>query len=72
MQEKKQKTLLDRLAYSGLIGLNEDNNIHFMFNPYNFDIMRINWNSPNDGLENNLVFSMNPKTLTTIKIKDNH
>lgn len=71
MQEKR-KTLLDRLAYSGLMNLNEDNNIHYVFDPSSNSIMKLTWQSPNDKLYNMVNFYVDPNDNTFMKIKDRH
>lgn len=71
MQEKR-KTLLDRLAYSGLMGLNEDNNIHYVFDPNSNSVLKFSWRSPNDNLLNTFNIVYDPKSNNLIRIKDNH
>lgn len=65
-QGKKKSNLLGQI-----LGLPQDANINYTFNPFDNSIMKISWNSPNDGKSNlvNLLMDWKPYT---IKIKDNH
>lgn len=67
MEQGKRKSFLNNL-----LGLPEDAKVNYTFNPMDNSIMKISWNSPNDGKPNLFNFLMNPRELTTIKIKDNH
>ena len=69
MQEQKQKTLLERLAYSGLL---RNDNVHFVFDPNSNSFLKLTWQSPNDKLYNVVNFYSDPNDSTFIKIKDNH
>ena len=69
MQEQKQKTLLERLAYSGLLG---NDNVHYVFDPNDNAMLKSTWRSPNDGLLNTFSIVYDPKSNYLIKIKDNH
>ena len=69
MQEQKQKTLLERLAYSGLLG---NDNVHFAFDPNSNSFFKLTWQSPNDKLYNMVNFYIDPNDDTFIKIKDRH
>lgn len=71
MQEKR-KSLLDSLAYSGLMGLNENNNIHYVFDPKSNSIMKLTWQSPNDKLYNMVNIYVDPNDNTFMRIKDRH
>ncbi|MBR6099433.1 hypothetical protein IKP85_06770 [bacterium] len=64
--EKKKKNFL-----SNFLGLPEDAKVNFAFNPLDNSILKIAWNSPNDGKSNlfNMLMSTEPYT---IRIKDNH
>ncbi len=42
------------------------------FNPKDFNILNIKWNSPNDNKENNFNINVDPRKFDTIEIKDNH
>lgn len=65
--EKKKKSFL-----SNFLGLPEDAKVNFAFNPLDNSILKIAWNSPNDGKSNLFNMLMNPKELTTIRIEDGH
>jgi hypothetical protein len=66
-EKRKPKNIL-----SSLLGLPEDTNVKFTFNPYDNSIMKIAWNSPNDGKSNLFNLLMNPREITTLRIEDNH
>ena len=70
--EKQKNSFLERLAKMGLIQASPDDNIHYIFNPNDYSIMRLSWNSPNDGLGNVINFSMDPRKYKTVEIRDNH
>ena len=63
---EKGKNLLAKI-----LGLPEGANINYAFNPKDNSIMKISWNSPNDGKPNlvNMLVSTEPYF---IRIKDNH
>ena len=67
MEQEKKKNLL---AY--FLGLPEGVKINYAFNPQDNSIMKISWNSPNDGKSNLVNMLVNPYEFTTIKIKDEH
>lgn len=56
---------------SKLLGFPEDANVNYSFKPLDNSIMKVSWNSPNDGKPNlfNLLMSNEPYF---IRIKDNH
>lgn len=60
---------VNRLAQ--LLGLPENTNVNYSFNPHDNSIMKISWNSPNDGKSNLINFLMDWEPYT-IRIKDNH
>jgi hypothetical protein len=55
-----------------MLGLPKEAKVNYTFNPFDNSIMKISWNSPNDGKPNLFNMLMNPYELTTIKIKDRH
>lgn len=69
MGQGNNKTLKD--FFNGMLGLPEDTQVNYSFNPRDNSIFKIAWNSPNDGKQNlfNLLLSPEPYT---IRIKDNH
>lgn len=66
-QGKRKQNLL-----SQMLGLPKEAKVNYTFNPLDNSIMKISWNSPNDGKANLFNMLMNPYELTTIKIKDRH
>lgn len=66
MEQGKRKSFLNNL-----LGLPEDAKVNYTFNPMDNSIMKISWNSPNDGKPNlfNMLMSAEPYF---IRIKDNH
>lgn len=70
--EKRENSFLKKLAEMGLIQTSPNVGLNYIFNPRDYSIMKLSWNSPNDGLGNVLDFSMNPHAKNTIEIKDNH
>jgi hypothetical protein len=70
--EKKENSFLKKLEEMGLIQTSPNVGLNYIFNPRDYSIMKLSWNSPNDGLENVLDFSMNPHEMGLIKIKDKH
>jgi len=66
MEQGKKKSFLNNL-----LGLPEDAKVNYTFNPMDNSIMKISWNSPNDGKPNlfNMLMNLEPYT---IRIKDNH
>ena len=60
---KGKNRFVDYLTQGGLI--------NYKFDPSDSSIMKISWNSPNDG-KNNLVNFLLSTEPYTIKIKDNH
>lgn len=54
-----------------LFGFPNDTNINYSFKPLDNSIMKVSWNSPNDGKPNlfNMLMSTEPYF---IRIKDNH
>lgn len=65
-QGKRKNNLLGQM-----LGLPQDAHINYTFNPLDNSIMKISWNSPNDGKPNlfNMLMNLEPYT---IRIKDNH
>lgn len=59
----------NRLAQ--LLGLPENTNVNYFLNPHDNSIMKISWNSPNDGKNNMINFLMDTEPYL-IRIKDNH
>lgn len=70
MLNQNQNRFLEKLRELGIIPDNQG--VNFSFSPYETDLLRIKWNSPNDGIENIFKISMNPREYAGIKIKDNH
>lgn len=70
MQQGNKNQFLEKLRELGIIPDNEG--INYKFDPYDADILRINWNSPNDKLANVFRLTLDPRDLATIRIKDNH
>lgn len=70
--EKRENSFLKKLAELGLIQASPNVGLNYIFDPRDYSIMKLSWNSPNDGLENILDFSMNPHAKNTLEIKDNH
>lgn len=65
--EKGKKNLFDWLLPQA-----EDANINYRFGPLgDTSLMRISWDSPNDGKGNLINFLLSPEPYT-IRIKDNH
>lgn len=72
MQENKKQTLLERLAYSGLVGLTGDNNIHYVFDPESNSFLKLTWQSPNDKMYNVFDVRIDPNDRNFLMIKDDH
>lgn len=70
MLQDNKNQFLEKLRELGIIP--SEQGINYKFDPYDADILRINWDSPNDGLANVFRLTLNPKDLATIRIKDNH
>lgn len=68
--ENGKKKLSQMLT--GLVPVSDDVNINYRFAPLSDNsIMKLSWNSPNDGKGNLINFLLSPEPYT-IRIKDNH
>lgn len=57
---------------SRLLGIPEDVNVNYSFNPRDNSILKIAWNSPNDNKSNLFNLLVDFKDPAWIRIKDNH
>ena len=69
-KENKNSWLSKFLA--GLIPVAEGAEVNYKFDPSDSSIMKISWNSPNDGKNNLVNFLLDWEQPYDIKIKDNH
>ena len=70
MFQDNKNQFLEKLRELGILPQAEG--VRFSFSPDETDLLRVRWNSPNDGMENIFRISMDPREFETIKIKDNH
>lgn len=63
-------SFIERLRELGI--LPDGDNVNYKLDPNDPDILRINWDSPNDGLANVFRLTLDPKDFSTTRIKDNH
>ena len=70
MENKKGENFLSRFL-AGLVPEAEGAEVKYKFNPSDNSIMKIDWESPNDGKKNIVNFLLSAEPYT-IRIKDNH